>query len=241
MIEIIPAIDIIGGKCVRLSRGDFATQKTYSEHPVDIAKQFEAIGIKRLHLVDLDGAKQGKIVNVNMLQSIAAQTGLQIDYSGGVKTDDDIKRVFGSGASFVCIGSMAVKQPGTLYEWIEIYGADKLILGADVSDMKIVINGWQEKTNINILDFISGYITRGIDKVLCTDIAKDGMLKGASTALYESIIKAYPGIKLIASGGVSCMDDVIALDKIGCKSVVIGKALYEGNISITELAKYIAK
>ena len=240
MIEIIPAIDIIDGKCVRLSQGDFATKKIYNEHPLEIAKQFEAAGIRRLHIVDLDGAKTGEIVNIAVLKAVTSQTDLQVDYGGGIKTDADIEAVFNAGAAFACIGSIAVKQPEVLLKWISTIGADKIILGADVKDKKIAINGWQQETETGIINFIQQYQKEGISNILCTDIAKDGMLQGTAIDLYKQIIENCIGIELIASGGVACMQDIMELEAIGCKSVVIGKALYEGKISLKELEKYIA-
>jgi phosphoribosylformimino-5-aminoimidazole carboxamide ribotide isomerase len=238
MIEIIPAIDIIDGKCVRLSQGDFDTKRIYNEYPLEVAKRFESAGIKRLHLVDLDGAKDGKMVNINVLQEIASQTNLQIDYSGGIKNSTDIAWVFDAGAAFVCIGSMSVKQPDVFYDCVEAYGNDKIILGADVKERKIAISGWKEQTDLDIIQFLNGHIKQGINRVLCTDVSKDGMLQGVAIELYKSIIKTFPDIKLIASGGVSVINDIVALEVIGCASVVIGKAIYTGSISLKELEKY---
>ena len=239
MIEIIPAIDVINGKCVRLSQGDFETQKIYSESPVDVAKQFEEAGIKRLHIVDLDGAKKGNIVNIEVLKNIASQTKLKIDFGGGIKTTEDAEKVFNAGASIINIGSIAIKQPDIVVEWIEKFSAEKILLGADVKDEKIVINGWQQLTDINIIAYLKDWFSKKMNNVFCTDVSKDGLLQGASINLYKKILEVIPGIHLTASGGVSSIKDVEELEAIGCSGVIIGKALYEGKIKLNELKKFI--
>jgi phosphoribosylformimino-5-aminoimidazole carboxamide ribotide isomerase len=239
MIEIIPAIDVIDGKCVRLSQGDYAQKKVYNERPLEIAKQFAGIGIRRLHLVDLDGAKAQHIVNQAVLESIATHTDLVIDFGGGLKSDEDVRVAFESGASMVTGGSIAVKQPDTFSAWIEKYGADCVILGADVHNEQIAISGWLENTNIELIPFIEQYVKKGIRYVLCTDIAKDGMLGGASVALYQKLLTHFPDLHLIASGGVSCMADIEALDEANIPAVVFGKAIYEGRIQLSDLKKYL--
>jgi len=239
MIEIIPAIDIIDGKCVRLSQGDYDTKKVYSESPVEVAKEFEANGIKRLHMVDLDGAKQGKIINLKTLESVASVTGLEIDFGGGIKTTEDVESVLNAGAAFFNIGSIAVKQPELVESWIKQFGAEKILLGADVKDENIMIHGWQQSANINIVNYISAYINKGIRNMFCTDISKDGLLQGTSIDLYKKILTAFPQLNLNASGGVSDITDLEELDAIGCSGVIIGKALYEGKIQLSQLKKYL--
>ena len=239
MIGIIPAIDVIDGKCVRLSQGDYNTKKIYSESPVEIAKEFEANGIKRLHMVDLDGAKQGKINNLKTLESVASVTGLEIDFGGGIKTTEDVESVLNAGAAFFNIGSIAVKQPELVESWIKQFGAEKILLGADVKDENIMIHGWQQSANINIVNYISAYINKGIRNMFCTDISKDGLLQGTSIDLYKKILTAFPQLNLNASGGVSDITDLEELDAIGCSGVIIGKALYEGKIQLSQLKKYL--
>ena len=239
MIEIIPAIDVIDGKCVRLSQGDYDTKKIYNESPVEVAKEFEAAGIQRLHMVDLDGAKQGKIINLKTLEAVASQTTLKIDFGGGIKTTRDVESVLNAGATFFNIGSIAVKQPELVETWIQQFDADKILLGADVKDENIMIHGWQQSANINIFNYISAYINKGIKNIFCTDISKDGLLQGTSTGLYKKILEAFPQLHLIASGGVSAITDVEDLDIIGCSGVIIGKALYEGRIQLSQLKKYL--
>ena len=235
MIQIIPAIDLIDGKCVRLTQGDYSKKTIYNENPLEVAKEFEDIGIKRLHLVDLDGAKKGEVVNLKVLENIASQTKLVIDFGGGIKNDVSIENVFNVGAAFATIGSLAVKQPEVLFSWLKKYGADKIMLGADVKNENIAIGGWLETTDINIYDFLKINFIKGITNVFCTDISKDGLLQGPSIALYKKIMEEIPELKLIASGGVSDMKDVLELEKIGCGGVIIGKAIYEGRITIDEL------
>lgn len=239
MIEIIPAIDIIDGKCVRLTQGDYSRKTIYYENPLEVAKQFEEIGIKRLHLVDLDGARKGEVVNLKILENIASQTNLLIDFGGGIKNDISIETVFNAGAKLATIGSLAAKQPEILFGWVKKYGADKIMLGADVKNENIAINGWLEETDINIIDFIKINFLKGITNIFCTDISKDGLLQGPSLELYKKILNEIPELKLIASGGVSKMKDVLELEKIGCGGIIIGKAIYEGRITIDELRNYI--
>ena len=239
MIEFIPAIDIIDGKCVRLSQGKYDSQKVYNENPVEVAKEFEAYGISRLHVVDLDGAASHHVVNYRVLDRIASQTSLIIDFGGGVKSDEDLAIAFENGAQMVTLGSIAVKQPETLCQWLDKYGNEKIILGADVKDKKIAISGWKEESSQELMPFLDYYIKRGITKVLCTDISRDGMLEWPSTPLYKDIMATYPELHLIASGGVSSLDDILKLHEAGIPAVVVGKALYEGKISLGELSRYI--
>ncbi len=233
-MKIIPAIDIINGKCVRLTQGDYAQQKTYNENPLEVAKMYEDAGIRYLHLVDLDGAKQGKIVNYKVLEAIASQTKLAVDFGGGLKTDADIETAFSSGAAQVTAGSIAVKQPETVYAWLEKYGTDKIILGADCRNRKIAVSGWLEESTLDVVDFIKDFSGKGIQSVICTDISKDGMLQGPSFELYGEILEQ-ANVGLIASGGVTTMDDLYKLKEMGCAGAIIGKAIYEGNITITQL------
>jgi len=235
-MTIIPAIDIIDGKCVRLTKGDYAQQKVYNENPLEVAKQFEAAGITRLHIVDLDGAKAGSIVNLKILETVAANTKLVIDFGGGIKKINDVESVFNAGAAIVTIGSMAVKHPELLEEWLMEFGADKFLIGADVLDEKIKISGWLEDGGINIFEFIGKMIGLGATNIFCTDISKDGVMQGPSIDLYKKIFEQHPEIKLIASGGVSNINDVIALQEIGCSGAIIGKAIYEGLITLDELS-----
>jgi len=235
-MRIIPAIDIINGKCVRLTKGDYATQKIYNENPVEAAKQFEDAGLKHLHVVDLDGAKAGTIINHKVLDAIASQTNLQIDFGGGIKSDADIKTAFDNGANQITAGSIAVKNPEQVVKWLTIYGSDKIILGADCRNRKIAINGWQQDSETDVIAFIQAYQQKGIATVICTDIAKDGMLQGPSEALYTEIL-AGAKVNLIASGGIASIADVLRMKAIGCEGTIIGKALYEGNISLKELSK----
>lgn len=238
-MELIPAIDIIDGKCVRLTQGDYAQKKIYNENPLEVAKAFEGIGIQRLHLVDLDGAKKGEVVNLKVLETIASKTGLIIDFGGGIKKDGDIKSVFNAGASLATIGSMAVKNKELFFEWIQKYGAEKILLGADVNDEKIAISGWLETTSILIYDFIAENMAQGITTIFCTDISKDGLLQGPSIELYKKIKDQFPSLHLIASGGVSGMKDLEELQLIKCSGAIVGKAIYEEKISMNDLKKYI--
>ena len=238
-MRIIPAIDIIEGKCVRLSKGDYATKKVYNESPLEVAKQFEGHGIQYLHLVDLDGARASHIVNYKVLESIASKTKLKIDFGGGLKSDEDLKIAFESGANQITGGSIAVKNPKTFKSWIQKYGANKIILGADAMDEKVAISGWQEESDKELIPFIQYYQREGIEYVICTDISKDGMLQGPSFDLYEKILKDTSSVKLIASGGISTFNELPRLAKLGCEGTIIGKAIYENRISLNELEKYI--
>ena len=239
MIEIIPAIDIIDGKCVRLTKGDYSTKKVYNEDPVEVAKMFESHGIKRLHTVDLDGAKSQHVVNYKTIEKIADHTSLVIDFVGGIKSDKDIEIAFESGASMVTIGSIAVKQPALFESWLNRYGDNKIILGADVKEGLVSINGWKEEGDVELLPFLRNYINKGIDNVLCTDISRDGMLQGPSIDLYKKIMALFPQLHLIASGGVSCIEDIAELNEAGIPAVVFGKAIYEGKIKMDELKPYL--
>ena len=236
-MTIIPAIDIINGKCVRLTKGDYAQQKIYNDNPVEVAKQFEAAGIKRLHIVDLDGAKAGKIINLDVLEKITAATKLEIDFGGGVKNITDVANIFNAGAAMVTIGSLAVKHPELLEEWLMEFGAERFFIGADVLDEKIKISGWLEDSGINIFDFIGKMISLGSTNIFCTDIAKDGVMQGPSIDLYKKIMEQHPEINLVASGGVSSIADVEQLKAIGCKGVIIGKAIYEGLVPLNPLKR----
>ncbi|MBD1262468.1 1-(5-phosphoribosyl)-5-[(5-phosphoribosylamino)methylideneamino]imidazole-4-carboxamide isomerase [Maribacter polysiphoniae] len=238
-MRIIPAIDIIDGKCVRLSKGDYNTKKIYNENPLEIAKEFESHGIKHLHLVDLDGAKSHQIVNHKVLEQIALKTKLKIDFGGGLKRDEDLKIAFESGANQVTGGSIAVKDKETFLSWLERYGADKIILGADAMNEKVAVSGWLEESKENLVPFIQSYQKRGISYVICTDISKDGMLEGPSFELYQKILKEVPNLKLIASGGISTFDELPKLAELGCEGTIIGKAIYENRISLKQLETYI--
>lgn len=239
MIELIPAIDIIDGKCVRLSQGDYAQKTIYNENPLEVAKSFEDAGIKRLHLVDLDGAKAAHIVNHKVLELIASQTSLIVDFGGGLKSDEDLRIAFESGAAMITGGSIAVKQPDVFMSWLEKFGADKIILGADAKDEKIAVSGWLESTDEDLVSFVGRFKTAGVDKVICTDISKDGMLQGPSTDLYKKILASYPDLYLIASGGVSCMKDIELLHEAAVPAVIFGKAIYEGRITLKEISKFL--
>ena len=235
MIELIPAIDIINGQCVRLTKGDYQQKTVYSDSPAEVAKGFEQIGFQRLHVVDLDGAKSKHIVNDAVLRSITETTGLTVDFGGGIKTDDDIRKAFDAGAAMVTVGSIAVQQPELCFEWLEKYGPERIILGADVRHGKISINGWKEDSDEDLLPFLRKYIDAGIRNVLCTEISKDGTLAGPAIELYRRIMQEYPELHLIASGGVSSIDDIKALDAAGIPAVVFGKAIYEGRIDLQKL------
>ena len=238
-MEIIPAIDIIDGKCVRLTQGDYAQKTIYNENPLEVALEFEGIGITRLHLVDLDGAKLGKVVNYKVLEKIASKTKLSIDFGGGIKTDDDIETVYNYGADLATIGSVAVKNKELFFSWIKKYSAEKIFLGADVKNEKIAVGGWLETTNISVFDFIEENIKEGIVNIFCTDISKDGLLQGPSIDLYRSILTKFPTLNLTASGGVSQLSDLEELKKIGCSGAIVGKAIYEGRITMDQLKKLI--
>ena len=237
-MQIIPAIDIIEGKCVRLTEGDYAQKKIYNEDPLEVAKAFEGIGLMRLHLVDLDGAKAGQVVNWKVLEKIANNTELKIDFGGGIKTEATLKTVLDTGATYATIGSLAVRNELLFQEWIARFGAKVFMLGADVLEEKIAIGGWLEKTEISVFDFMKSYIDKGVKQIFCTDIKKDGKLEGPSIELYQKIIEQFPALHLIASGGVSSLNDLIELEEIGCSAAIVGKAIYENKITISELANF---
>ena len=234
-IELIPAIDIIGGQCVRLTKGDYDQKKVYDDNPAEVAKHFEKLGFKRLHVVDLDGAKSKHIVNNNVLKAITSATSLTVDFGGGIKTEEDIEKAFDAGAAMVTVGSIAVTNPELFLSWIDKFGAGRLILGADVRNGKISINGWKEDSAEDLLPFLKQYTDKGVHNVLCTEISKDGTLKGPAIELYKEIMAAYPDLHLIASGGVSCNEDIDALETADIPAVVFGKAFYEGKIDIDKL------
>lgn len=236
-MQIIPAIDIIEGKCVRLTHGDYNRKKIYNEHPLEVARQFEDAGLQRLHLVDLDGAKAGAVQNWKVLEQVAGKTSLVVDFGGGIKAEQDLRIVFESGAALATIGSLAVKDEPLFTRWLDRFGAERFLLGADVKDEKITVSGWLEQTEIGIYDFLQQYADKGIQQVFCTDVSKDGALQGPSVALYRAIMERFPRLHFIASGGVSSLDDVLELQSIGCKGVIIGKAIYEGRIGLEELKK----
>lgn len=237
-MKIIPAIDIIDGKCVRLTQGDYTQKKIYNEHPLEVARQFEDLGLERLHLVDLDGAREGSVQNWKVLEAIASKTELRIDFGGGIKKEEDLKIVFESGACYATIGSLAVKEETVFIQWLKSYGADRFLLGADVRGENIAINGWLETTAINIYSFLEKYLERGIGQVFCTDVSRDGKLEGPSVELYQKILTKFPAIFFIASGGVSSVSDLETLKSIGCKGAIVGKAIYEGKISLRELSDF---
>ena len=241
MIELIPAIDIIGGQCVRLTKGDYDQKTVYRDSPAEVAREFEAFGFKRLHVVDLDGAKSKHIVNSEVLRRITSETSLTVDFGGGIKTDADIETAFEAGAQMVTVGSIAVTNPELFIGWLEKYGADRMILGADVCNGKISINGWKEDSSEDLLPFLRKYIDAGVRNVLCTEISKDGTLQGPAINLYKEVMAAYPTLHLIASGGVSSKADIEALDAAGIPAVVFGKAIYEGRINLKELATEICE
>lgn len=234
-MKIIPAIDIIGGKCVRLSKGDYSTQKTYSENPLDMAKQFEDFGVKYLHVVDLDGAKAKQIINYKTLELLATKTNLIVDFGGGIKSEEDVKIAFNSGAKQITVGSIAAQNPTLMLEWLQNYGSEKIILGADCKDRKIATNGWLESSEDDVVSFIQEYEKNGIVYSIVTDIEKDGMLSGPAFDLYDEILSETNQIKLIASGGITTIDDVIKLSEMGCEGAIIGKAIYEGTINLKDL------
>lgn len=238
MIELIPAIDIIDGKCVRLTQGDYSTQKIYNEDPLEAAKMFEDHGIRRLHVVDLDGAREGRIINYRTLEKLATRTALIIDFGGGLKQEDDLEIAFESGAQMVTGGSIAVKNPDVFTSWIAKFGSEKIILGADVKDRKIAISGWQETTDKDLIPFIREYNEKGITKVICTDISRDGMLQGPAIELYKEIKEELPVLRIIASGGVSSIEDIEKLEAAGIPSVIFGKAFYEGKIQLKDLLRF---
>ena len=240
-MRIIPAIDLIEGKCVRLEKGDYARKKVYQENPLEVAKKFEAHGLKYLHLVDLDGAKAGKIVNARVLEKLATHTQLRIDFGGGIKSDADVKTAFDAGAQQINIGSTAVKDRALMMRWIEQFGPESMILSADVKEGKIAIDAWQRLTDIDLMDFIKDYRAAGIRTISCTDIAKDGMLQGASVDLYQEVMKAFPDIQLVASGGVTSLEDIERLQQLDLFGAIVGKAIYEGRISLKDLGAIILR
>ena len=237
-IEIIPAIDLIEGKCVRLSQGDYNQKTIYNENPLEVAKMFEAAGIRRLHLVDLDGAKAKHIVNHKILEEISSKTNLIIDFGGGLKSDKDLEIAFNSGAKMVTGGSIAVKERDTFLKWLEKYGSDKIILGADAKDGNIAVSGWLETTELPVIEFISEYHKKGVVKVISTDISRDGMLSGPAFELYSEILKSLPNVEIIASGGIATMGDILKLDEMGVPGVITGKAIYENRITLKEIEKF---
>ena len=238
-MRIIPAIDIINGQCVRLTQGDYRQKKIYNSNPLEVAKSFADHGIKYLHLVDLDGAKLGKVVNLKILESIARDTNLIIDFGGGLRTTEDVNRVFDAGAERITGGSVSVKNPDLFIDWLDRFGSKKIILGADALDGNIAIQGWTENTNLSVSGFISDYLKKGIQYVICTDISKDGALAGPAILLYKTILKENTDIKLIASGGVTALSDLDELKKLGVNGVIVGKAIYEGKISLNQLKSYV--
>lgn len=237
-IELIPAIDIIDGKCVRLSQGDYGRRKEYNERPLEVAKRLEGAGIRRLHVVDLDGAVSSHIVNYRSLEEIASHTSLIVDFGGGLKTDDDLRIAFECGASMITGGSIAVKDPETFCRWLQTYGTERIILGADAKEKKVAVSGWKENSDLELLPFISDYVEKGISKVICTDISKDGMLQGPAVELYQEILEQHPTLHLIASGGVGSSDDIRRLQDAGVPAVIFGKAMYEGHITLEELEMF---
>jgi len=238
-IEIIPAIDLIDGKCVRLSQGDYNQKTVYNENPLEVAKMFEAAGIIRLHLVDLDGAKAKHIVNHKVLETISTNTNLIIDFGGGLKSDEDLEIAFNSGAQMITGGSIAVRDREIFFKWLEKYGSEKIILGADAKDGNIAVGGWLETTALPVIEFISDFFTKGITKVISTDISRDGMLTGPSFELYQEILETLPNVEIIASGGIATMEDILKLDEMGVPGVIIGKAIYENRITLKEIEKFI--
>lgn len=240
-MELIPAIDLIEGKCVRLTQGDYSTRKVYNEDPLEVALQLESVGIKRLHVVDLDGAKAGHIVNYNVLERLASRTRLIIDFGGGLKSDEDLRIAFDCGAQMITGGSIAVKNPERFLTWLEKYGGERVILGADAKDKKIAVSGWEEGTNLDLIPFVKDYREKGVQKIICTDIGRDGMLQGPAIDLYKEIKEEVEGLYVIASGGVSSMADIERLDEAGIPAVIFGKAIYEGRIRMSEIEKYVLK
>lgn len=240
-MELIPAIDLIEGKCVRLTQGDYSTRKVYNEDPLEVALRFESVGIERLHVVDLDGAKAGHIVNYNVLERLASRTRLIIDFGGGLKSDEDLRIAFDCGAQMITGGSIAVKNPERFLTWLEKYGGERVILGADAKDKKIAVSGWEEGTDLDLIPFVKDYREKGVQKIICTDIGRDGMLQGPAIDLYKEIKEEIEGLYVIASGGVSSMADIERLDEAGIPAVIFGKAIYEGRIRMSEIEKYVLK
>ncbi len=240
-MKIIPAIDIIDGKCVRLTQGDYERKKIYNEHPLEVAKQFEGAGLTHLHLVDLDGARASRIINYKVLEKIATQTRLRIDFGGGLKSDEDVRIAFESGANQVTGGTAAVKKPNLFLGWLQKYGKERIILGADVKDRKIAVSGWQEQSELEILPFLEGYVKKGVCYTICTDVSKDGLLQGSAIALYQEIREQFPDLNLTASGGVTTMTELEKLHEIGCYGAIVGKAIYEGKLSLKEIENWGVK
>lgn len=240
-MQIIPAIDIIDGKCVRLTQGDYQQKKVYNEDPLEVAKQFEDVGVQRLHLVDLDGAKAQHIVNHKVLERIAMNTDLWIDFGGGLKQEEDLRIAFECGAKQITGGTIAVKQPDIFLEWLEKFGSEKIILGADVKAGKIAISGWQEQSELDLMPFLENYIQQGIQYAICTDVSKDGLLQGTALALYQNLRTTFPALKLIASGGITTLQDIYELREMGCFGAIIGKAIYEGHLQLQDLLSYHTK
>jgi phosphoribosylformimino-5-aminoimidazole carboxamide ribotide isomerase len=240
MIEIIPAIDIIEGRCVRLEQGEYSSKKIYNENPVEVAKAFEGAGLKRLHIVDLDGARADRVINIGVIEQVAAKTSLDIDFGGGIKTEADLKKVLAAGAAFATIGSIAAKEPLVFKRWLDTYGSERIILGADVKNNKVAVSGWRDVTGLGIFDFIEDNRKAGVKYVLCTDISKDGMLAGTSVDLYRELKARFTGLKIIASGGITNINEIGELDSLGLYGVIIGKAIYEGRIKLKDLNKYYA-
>ena len=238
MIQIIPAIDLIDGKCVRLTRGDFDRKTTYSDDPLGVAKEFESVGIRRLHMVDLDGARAGKPQNLHVLERVAAETNLEIDFGGGVRSESDLNDVFSAGAAMANVGSLAIKESALFLSWIAAYGGEKILLAADTRNGTVAVNGWKTDTSIGVVDLLERFVRNGVTNVFVTDIDRDGVFTGPACGLYQEILETIPGVNLIASGGVSSVSDIAALERIGCHGVIIGKAIYEGRITLEELAKY---
>lgn len=238
MIDIIPAIDIIDGQLVRLKQGDYNEKTVYSQNPLEVAKKFEDVGIKRLHVVDLDGAKAKHIVNYKTLETLATKTNLVIDFGGGIKSDEDVKIAFDSGASYITGGSIAVNRPQLFLSWLETYGSDKIILGADLKDGRIATTGWTESSDAKWQSFIQSYVSRGVRRVISTDISKDGMMVGPNIMLYSDMMEQFPELHVTASGGVSCISDIKQLDDAGVPAVIVGKAIYEGHITLNDLIEY---
>ncbi|HKP69174.1 MAG TPA: 1-(5-phosphoribosyl)-5-[(5-phosphoribosylamino)methylideneamino]imidazole-4-carboxamide isomerase [Pyrinomonadaceae bacterium] len=239
MIQVIPAIDLIDGKCVRLTRGDFERSSVYEVDPVEMAKRFEAVGLRRLHVVDLDGAKARRLTNVGVLERIAAATTLTIDYGGGIKTTDDVQSVFDAGAAIATIGSLAVTKPDAFFEWIEMFGSERILLGADARDGSLAINGWLTDTTVGLIQFLEDCHSKGVTQAFVTDISNDGMLSGPASSIYREIRRRLPQLRLIASGGVGSTADIAELDRLGCDGVIVGKAIYEGIIKLEELSAYV--
>lgn len=238
MIEIIPAIDIIEGRCVRLTEGDYSRKVVYSDAPLEVAKEFEAAGVKRLHVVDLDGAKAGSVKNIHILEEISLHTDLLVDFGGGIKTEHELKDVLNAGAAYATIGSLAVQQPNVFREWISTFGAERFFIGADVREEKIAVSGWTEQTDIDVIEFIQQQMNNRVHYFFCTDISKDGKLEGPSEDLYRKLVARCPGLRLVASGGVTSMEDIIRLEEIGCEGAIVGKAIYENRITLKQLEAF---